>query len=64
MDQHRQAEPPKRRLRFSIRTLLIMMTVLGPLGGWYDPVAVERVRDYFEPARDVNRAKNERARLR
>jgi len=31
---------PRRRIRFGIRTLLIMMSILGPLCGWYGPTII------------------------
>jgi hypothetical protein len=41
------------RFQFSILTLLLLATVLGPLLGWYGPVAVARVQFWLakdEPA--------------
>jgi hypothetical protein len=42
----------KRRLQFSIRTLLILATIVGPILGWYGPAAVDKLLDFYadEPA--------------
>lgn len=37
----------KRRQQFSIRTLLILTTIVGPVLGWYGPAAVDKLRDFF-----------------
>jgi len=35
------------RLQFGIRTLLILATIVGPILGWYGPVAVNKLRDFY-----------------
>jgi hypothetical protein len=35
----------KKRIQFSLRTLLVLMLVLGPLSGWYGPLIITQIRD-------------------
>jgi hypothetical protein len=35
----------KRRIQFSLRTLLVSAMILGPLSGWYGPWIVTQLRD-------------------
>jgi hypothetical protein len=35
----------KKRIQFSLRTLLVLMFLLGPLSGWYGPLIITQIRD-------------------
>ena len=37
----------KKRFQFSLLSLLLLTTALGPLLGWYGPVIAENVRDWL-----------------
>lgn len=39
----------RRKMQFSVRTLLIAATLLGPVLGWYGPVAYISIRDLLFP---------------
>jgi len=39
----------KQRFQFSIRSLLVLMVVVGPLLGWYGPVAGDKLREIWTP---------------
>lgn len=41
--------------QFSIRTLLILMSILGPLSGWYGPSLVSQLREFM--ASDASQTK-------
>lgn len=43
--QSRQRRCAKKRIQLSLRTLLVLMLILGPLSGWYGPVIVAHLRD-------------------
>ena len=48
---------PRFRLQFSLLTLLLLATFLGPILGWYGPVAVAKVWSWFskeEPSTVTN----------
>ncbi|TWT85085.1 hypothetical protein CA13_65670 [Planctomycetes bacterium CA13] len=42
-----RARTGKRRLQFSIRTLLILTTIVGPILGLYGPAAVDKLREFY-----------------
>ncbi len=49
----RSSQSAARRLQFSLRTLLVLMLVLGPLSGWYGPGAISQLWQLVTPENTV-----------
>jgi hypothetical protein len=52
-DNH-DGQREKKRFQFGLRALLVLMSVLGPLSGWYGPLIITHMRDLLVDGAPTN----------